>query len=73
MTAALAVAGFVIQGLAEEVSALRVARDLMPWHWLIDGDPLRTGFGFEAFILPLVVATALFVLGGWSFQRRDLH
>ena len=73
VTTALAVAGFVIQGLAEQVNALRLARDVMPWHWLIDGDPLRAGFGFEAFILPLLVAAALIFAGAWLFQRRDLH
>ena len=44
VSTAIAVIGFVVQGLAEEVAPLRVVRELMPWNWLIEGDPLRSGF-----------------------------
>jgi beta-exotoxin I transport system permease protein len=72
ISTAIAVIGFVVQGLAEQVSALRVVRDLMPWHWLVAGDPLRTGFGSLAFITPLAVSAVLFAAGAWRFRGRDL-
>ncbi len=72
VSTAIAVIGFVVQGLAEEVAPLRVVRDLMPWNWLIEGDPLRSGFGALAFILPLAVSAMLFAGGAWLFRRRDL-
>jgi beta-exotoxin I transport system permease protein len=72
VSTSIAVIGFVVQGLAEQVKALHVVRDVMPWHWLIQGDPLRTGFGALAFILPFVVSAVLLVAGAWLFRKRDL-
>jgi ABC-2 type transport system permease protein len=72
VSTSIAVAGFVVQGLAEQLKVLRVVRDLMPWNWLIDGDPLRTGFGYLSFVVPLTVTTVLIVAGAWLFRTRDL-
>ncbi len=72
VSTAVAVIGFVVQGLAEQVAPLHVVRDLMPWHWLIAGDPLRTGFGTLAFIPPLIVSVVLFAVGAWLFRGRDI-
>lgn len=48
VASAVAVLGFVVQGLAEQVDALKPLRAVTPWHWLIDGNPLRDGVGLEA-------------------------
>jgi ABC-2 type transport system permease protein len=70
---ALAVLGFVLQGLGQAVTALRPLRDLMPWHWLLDADPLRTGVSWSSLAWPLALALALVATGTVLFIRRDLR
>jgi ABC-2 type transport system permease protein len=71
--AALAVAGFVVQGLAQQVPALRPIQAASPWHWLLASDPLRNGLVWRSWVLPLAVAVVLAALGAVLFQRRDLR
>lgn len=73
IASAFAVAGYILQGLAEQVTALRPLRDITPWHWLISADPLANGFSIEAVVVPLIVSLALFGAGGAAFARRDLR
>ena len=70
---ALAVAGFVVQGLAQQVPALRPVRAASPWHWLLAGDPLQAGLAWRSWVLPLAVTAVLVVLGTVRFQHRDLR
>jgi ABC-2 type transport system permease protein len=73
VAAALAVSGFVIEGLAERVTALRPVRAASPWHWLLGSDPLQQGLPWRAWLLPLAVSTLLVLLGSLRFAGRDLH
>ena len=71
--AAAAVAGFLIQGLARQVPALRPIRAASPWQWLLDSDPLANGLGWRAWALPLAVTAVLVILGTIRFEHRDLR
>lgn len=68
-----AVAGFVVEGLAEGVPALRPVRAAMPWHWMLAGDPLQHGFGRLAIAAPLALAVLLAAAGVTAFVHRDLR
>ncbi|HYM95774.1 MAG TPA: ABC transporter permease subunit, partial [Candidatus Sulfotelmatobacter sp.] len=71
--ATLAIAGYVIEGLAAQVKTLQPVRVISPWHWLLDGDPLRHGLVLESWLLPLAVSVLLIGLGTAGFIRRDLR
>jgi ABC-2 type transport system permease protein len=73
VAAALAVFGFVIEGLAQQVGTLRPVRAASPWHWLLGSDPLQHGLAWQAWALPLAVSALLVLLGTVGFARRDLH
>ncbi|HSS31430.1 MAG TPA: hypothetical protein VLL06_10465 [Nitrospiraceae bacterium] len=73
VSSALAVAGFVIEGIAAQVPALRPIRELSPWHWMLGSDPLQDGFQWHWWLLPLVVSFLLVSLGVARFRVRDLH
>lgn len=70
---AVAVAGFVVQGLAQQVPALRPARAASPWHWLLASDPLANGLVWRSWALPLATTAVLVILGSLRFQHRDLR
>ena len=71
--ASLAVAGYVIEGIAEPVHLLRPLRAISPWHWLIGGDPLARGLTWQVTALPLAVSLLLILAGTWRLTRRDLR
>jgi ABC-2 type transport system permease protein len=72
ITAAIAVAAYVVNGLAPLVSALEPLQKASPFYHYAAGDPLRDGlaFGHTAFLVGLgAVASALAPI---LFDRRDL-
>ena len=69
---AVALVGFVIEGLAAQVKVLQPIREASPWHWLLGTDPLRNGLTWHAWVLPVIVSVVLFVIGSEVFARRDL-
>lgn len=71
--ASAAVAGYVVEGLGQSVPPLRPVRAVMPWHWLLAGDPLLHGAGWLSLGVPLLVAAALSAAGIAVFTRRDLR
>lgn len=73
ISAALAVAGYVVEGLAAQVPALRPIRALSPWHWALGSAPLRHGLTWQSWLLPLVVSCVLAAIGAVAFARRDLR
>lgn len=73
VASALAVFGFVIEGLAAQVRVLRPIRAASPWHWLLGSDPLQHGLAWQAWTLPLAVGALLVLLGTFRFARRDLR
>jgi ABC-2 type transport system permease protein len=70
---AIAVAQFMVEGLAEPVGQLRLFREASPWHWLLASDPLTNGLTWRNWLLPLCVGVALVAVGTWGFARRDLR
>jgi ABC-2 type transport system permease protein len=73
IASALAVLGFMIEGLAAQVKTLRPVREASPWHWLLGSDPLRNGLTWHAWFLPLAVSLVLVLAGTAAFSRRDLR
>lgn len=73
VASALAVALFMIEGLAEQVRVLQPIREGSPWHWLLGTDPIRQGLLWHSWVLPLAATASLVILGTAVFARRDLH
>jgi len=71
--AALAVALFMIEGLAEPVKVLRPIREVSPWHWFLGSDPIRQGLLWESWALPVAVSIVAIVAGSLVFSRRNLR
>jgi ABC-2 type transport system permease protein len=70
---AVAVAGYVLRGLADSVSWLHGWRWATPFHYYLGTDPLHHGFA-PGHLLVLAAATALLVLAAVAaFDRRDLR
>jgi ABC-2 type transport system permease protein len=70
---AVAVGGYLLHGLAASADALRPARVLSPWWWLLDRNLLVQDPTFLALGLPLLLATIPLVAGLIWFERRDLR
>jgi len=68
--ATLAIAGYVIEGLATQVKVLQPIRAASPWHWLLDSDPLRHGLVLESWLLPFAVSFVVIGLGTGIAQPR---
>lgn len=73
VAATLAVAGFVVEGLAAQVAPLRPVRALSPWHWALGNSPLRHGLDWQSGLLPVAASLILIALGAAIFSRRDLR
>lgn len=73
IAATLAIAGYVIEGLAAQVKLFQPIRAVSPWHWLLDGDPLQRGLVLEAWLFPFLLSLLLIGLGTTWFARRDLR
>jgi ABC-2 type transport system permease protein len=71
--AALAVAGYVLEGLAQQIPVLHSTRLVNPWHWLLASDPIRHGLAWPTWLPPLIATTVLVVAGLPRLARRDLH
>jgi len=69
----VAVFGYILEGVAQQVGFLRPLRLLNPWHWMLSTDPLGRGASWQAFLLPLAVSAVLFALGAARFASRDLR
>lgn len=73
IAAGLAVAGYVIEGLAHTVPALRAIRAGNPWHWLLAEDPLRHGLTWQTWLLPVAECLVLIAVSLPLLARRDLR
>lgn len=73
IAAGLAVAGYVIEGLADSVPALRAVRAGNPWHWLLAQDPLRNGLTWQTWLLPVAECALLVALSLPLLAWRDLR
>lgn len=72
LTAALAVAAYVVNGLAPLVDALEPLRKLSPFYHYAASDPLRHGLGVGHVGVLLAIAVVAAVLAPIAFDRRDL-
>lgn len=70
---AVAVTGYLVQGLAGVTPALEPFRFLTPWHWYLDRNMLATGPALTAVLVPLAVSTILLAPAFPIFERRDLR
>lgn len=65
------IATFFINGLAPLVDSIAWTQKLTPFYWMLDHNPLATGFGWQ--LLVLVAATLVFLaIAIWGFRRRDV-
>lgn len=71
--AGLAVTGYVLEGLAQQVPALHPIRLVDPWHWLLASDPIRHGLSWQAWAPPLIATVALVAAGLPRLAHRDLR
>ena len=69
----IAVAGYLVQGLAGVASALDPVQPLSPWHWYLDENMLAHGIDARAVLLPAIAAPAVFAPAVALFSRRDLR
>ena len=73
LAAALAVAAFVVEGLAAQIKVLQPVRAASPWHWALGTDPLRHGLSWESGLVPIAVSAALVLAGLLALSIRDLR
>jgi beta-exotoxin I transport system permease protein len=71
--AALAVAGYVLEGLSQQIHALHPVSAANPWHWLLANDPLRHGLTWHTWLPPIAATMILAVIALPRLARRDLH
>ena len=70
---AAAVGGYVLQGLIAAAEVFAPARFLSPWHWYLDRNLLVAAPGFQAVMLPLILAALVSLAAMLVFLRRDLR
>lgn len=72
VTTAVAVAGYLINGLGAISDVLRPLRPASPWYWYLQRNMLAEGPQFSGIALPLLLCPVLLFVGVKAFQRRDL-
>ena len=72
LTAAAAVAAYLVNGLAPLVDALDVVQKLSPFYHYAVGDPLREGISFTHMAVLVAIAVVATALAPWFFSRRDV-
>lgn len=71
LSTALAVAAYLLNGLAPLVHFLHTIRSVSPWYHYTAGDPLRHGLAANSIVfVAILVVTS--VLVAFVFERRDL-
>lgn len=72
LATAVAVAGYLLEGLGNLVDFLEPLRVLSPFHWYTAPDPLRGSYaaGWAALLVAVTLALALAALP--AFERRDI-
>ncbi|MGI8334325.1 ABC transporter permease subunit [Actinomadura scrupuli] len=73
VTAAIAVAGYLLQNLLSDHGMAGAVRALSPWHWYLDHNMLVQGPSALALWPPLLVTAVLFGAALAAFRRRDLR
>jgi ABC-2 type transport system permease protein len=73
VAASLAVAGYVLEGLSQQIHALHPVRVVNPWHWMLGPDPRRHGLTWQVWLPPAIAIVALVAVGLPRLARRDLR
>jgi ABC-2 type transport system permease protein len=73
VAAAVAVAGYLLEGLLATSTDLRWLRSLSPWHWLLSRNVLLHGPPLWPLVVQLGIAGVLVVGGALMFTARDLR
>ena len=69
----LAVATYIINGLAQTVESIEFLQWISPFHYYVGNDPLANGIQvWHALVLLAIIAVGL-ILAVTTFQRRDLR
>jgi ABC-2 type transport system permease protein len=71
-SAYLAVVAYLCSSFLPQIHGLRWVKDVSPFAWYLDGQPLRNGINWGYSGLLLAVAVYFAALGIWQFRRRDL-
>ncbi len=72
LTAAVAVAAYLVNGLAPLVHALEVPQKLSPFYHYAAGDPLRHGLSWSHLAVLVAIAVVATALAPVVFSRRDI-
>lgn len=72
VSAGVAVLTYLANGVIPQVEGLEWTRNLSPFHWYLDGDPLKNGLQITGPLLLLAVTAALVAVGTATFTRRDI-
>jgi beta-exotoxin I transport system permease protein len=72
LTAAAAVAAYLVNGLAPLVDALEVPQKLSPFYHYAVGDPLRHGVSLTHLAVLIAIAVVATALAPYFFSRRDV-
>jgi ABC-2 type transport system permease protein len=73
VASAVAVGGFLLQGLLAASDPPGWTRWLTPWHWYLGRPALVDGWTWPAIAIPLVATVVLVAAAVLSFERRDLR
>ena len=72
VTAAAAVAAYLVNGLAPLVHALKVPQKISPFYQYAAGDPLRNGVSLSHLAVLVAIAAVATALAPVAFSRRDV-
>lgn len=70
---AVAVGGYLLEGIAATAGGVGSAQALSPWHWYLDRNILAAGMTARAVAAPLVLCAGMVIVAAWAFHRRDLR
>ncbi|MEX2393748.1 MAG: ABC transporter permease subunit [Actinomycetota bacterium] len=70
---AVAVATYILNGLAATVEVAAPLRFITPFHWMLGRNMLVQGVAVEGVTLPFAFAAVFVAVGVWAFNRRDLQ
>jgi ABC-2 type transport system permease protein len=71
-SAAVAVLGYLANGVFPQVEGLAWTRNLSPFHWYLGGDPLVAGVQAGGLLLLAGAVVVLVAAGTAAFTRRDV-
>ena len=66
-------AGYVLEGLAQQIQVLHPTGAVHPWHWLLANDPLRHGLTWRTWLPPVIAVAVLATMSLPRFARRDIR